>query len=352
MTNQPPDRILAIDVGAGTQDILIYDAHRSPENCFKMVLPSQTQIVASRIRAATRDRRPVHLSGRVMGGGASSEAVARHLEAGLSVTATEPAAATIHNDLERVRAMGVAVGADPLPDAVHIRLGDVDLPALAKTFETFDVEMPETLGVAVQDHGYRPGSGNNTVRFDYLQSLLDSGGDLSSMVFRQSPPGMTRMSAVLEEHPGAVVMDTGAAAVLGALGDPQVASAAQSDGAILVNVGNMHTFATLIKGRRLYGLFEHHTGGITVEIIQTLVSRLQRGNLDAQSFAEHFDGHGAAIHPEYRSEGPFTFVVVTGPNRAIAAPLGYHQAAPYGDMMLTGAFGLVEGVRMTSRGDG
>ena len=119
-----------------------------------------------------------------------------------------------------------------------------------------------------------------------------------------------------------------------------------------VNIGNMHTFATLIKGHMLYGLFEHHTGGITAEIIQTLVSRLQQGNLDAQSFAEHFDGHGAAIHPEYRSEGPFTFVAVTGPNRAIAAPLGYHQAAPYGDMMLTGAFGLVEGVRMTSRGDG
>ncbi len=25
----------------------------------------------------------------------------------------------------------------------------------------------------------------------------------------------------------------------------------------------MHTFATLLKGQRLYGLFEHHTGGIT-----------------------------------------------------------------------------------------
>ncbi|CAN5727838.1 DUF1786 domain-containing protein [soil metagenome] len=344
------DRILAIDVGAGTQDILIYESSRTPENCFKLVLPSQTQIIASRIREATRHRLPLHLHGRVMGGGASSEAIADHLEAGFQVTATADAAATIHNDLEQVRTMGVAIGADPISGSVHIRLGDVDCQALAGALDSFGVAMPETMGIAVQDHGYRPGSGNNTVRFEYLQSLLDDGGDLASMVFRQAPAGMNRMSAVLDEFPGASVMDTGAAAVLGALGDPAVASAAQTDGAILVNVGNMHTFATLIKRRRLYGLFEHHTGGITSQIIHTLVSRLQRGDLDAESFAAGFDGHGAAIHPAYRNEGPFQFVAVTGPNRAIAGPLGYHQAAPHGDMMLTGSFGLVEGLLMTRGG--
>jgi uncharacterized protein (DUF1786 family) len=348
MTSMPPDRILAIDVGAGTQDILIFDSSRSPENCFKMVMPSQTQIVGARIREATRNRLPVHLTGRVMGGGASSEAVLDHLRAGLRVSASEDAAATIHNDLERVRGLGVAVGADPLADSVHIKLGDLDLAALERILESFHVEVPEVIAVAVQDHGYRPGSGNNTVRFEYLQSLLDGGGDLTSMVLRQAPSGMTRMAAVLQEHPGAIVMDTGAAAVLGALGDPAVASAARSDGVILVNVGNMHTFATLIRGSRLYGLFEHHTGGISAEIIHTLVTRLQQGELDAASFAEHFDGHGAAIHREYREVGPFKFVAVTGPNRAIASPLGYHQAAPHGDMMLTGSFGLVEGVMMTS----
>ena len=55
-------RILAIDVGAGTQDILLYDSSKSPENCFKMVLPSQTQIVGQRIRQATRRGAPIHLS--------------------------------------------------------------------------------------------------------------------------------------------------------------------------------------------------------------------------------------------------------------------------------------------------
>ena len=43
MTN--PERILAIDVGAGTQDILLWESDRTPENCTQLILPSQTQIV-------------------------------------------------------------------------------------------------------------------------------------------------------------------------------------------------------------------------------------------------------------------------------------------------------------------
>ena len=39
-------RILAIDIGAGPQDILIFDAGREMENCEKLVLPSRTQIAA------------------------------------------------------------------------------------------------------------------------------------------------------------------------------------------------------------------------------------------------------------------------------------------------------------------
>ena len=84
--------------------------------------------------------------------------------------------------------------------------------------------------------------------------------------------------------------------------------------------------------------------------IATLVSLLQKGELDVETFNRSFDGHGAAVHPEYGKEGPFRFVAITGPNRAIARTLPYHEAAPHGDMMLTGAFGLVEGVLMQMNG--
>ena len=51
------------------------------------------------------------------------------------------------------------------------------------------------------------------------------------------------------------------------------------------------------------------------------------------------------LDDRYRAAGPFSFVAVTGPNRAMAAPLGWYMAAPHGAMMLSGCFGLVRGVR-------
>src|SRR5215207_4329321 len=343
---QTPLRVLAIDVGAGTQDILVYDGRTTPENCVKLVVPSQTQVIAGLIRAVTAAGSPLHLSGRLMGGGASSGAVADHLAAGLPVTAEPDAARTLHNNLDRVRAMGVNIQKFAPPGATTVELGDVDLLAIGEVLAHFGVEMPDTVAIAVQDHGYRPGASNNDVRFEYLQGLLENGGALVDTVFREAPDGMTRMEAVAGLVPGAYLMDTGAAAVLGSLGDPVVARAVDSSGAILVNVGNMHTFATLIKGRRLYGLFEHHTGGITLEIIAALVASLRDATLDTEGFRETFDGHGAALDPTYREVGPFSFVAVTGPHRRLARGLGFHEAAPYGDMMLAGAWGLVEGVRL------
>ena len=339
-------RVLAVDVGAGTQDILVYDSRRTPENCFKLVLPSQTQIVGRRIREATKAGRAIHLTGSLMGGGESGYAVTDHLTAGYLVTATPTAVRTLHNNPDRVAGMGVVISDAAPAGALEIQLSDIDLHALHHALELFGVEMPETVAIAIQDHGYRPGSGNNEVRFEYLQSLVENGGQLADTVFRDPPSGMTRMESVVETVPGAYVMDTGAAAVLGALGDPIVANAVDSEGAVLVNVGNMHTFATLVKSRRLFGLFEHHTGGITAGIIGDLVERLRSGTIDGATFARDFDGHGAALDPRYFAEGPFQFVAVTGPKRAIARPLGFHEAAPHGDMMLTGAFGLVEGVLM------
>jgi uncharacterized protein (DUF1786 family) len=117
------------------------------------------------------------------------------------------------------RGVGVSGG------AVVVELKDVDLLALARAMALFGVELPEIVAVAVQDHGYRPGSGNNAVRFEHLQRLLDHGGDFSQMVYREPPADMLRMQAVAQSVPGAVLMDTGTAAVLGSLGDPRVAAA-------------------------------------------------------------------------------------------------------------------------------
>ena len=53
-------RVLAVDVGTGTQDILLFESDRAIENCFQLVMPSPTVVVAERIRAATAAGRPVY----------------------------------------------------------------------------------------------------------------------------------------------------------------------------------------------------------------------------------------------------------------------------------------------------
>lgn len=148
-----PIRILAIDVGAGTQDVLVFDSGLEWENCPKLVLPSQTQVVGRRIRTATAEGRPVHLTGVLIGGGASSDAMKAHLVAGLPLSATPLAARTLHNDLERVQGMGVTLRDDAAADAVVVETRDIALGALGSALAPFGVDLPAVVAVALQDHG-------------------------------------------------------------------------------------------------------------------------------------------------------------------------------------------------------
>ncbi|MBS4025080.1 MAG: pyruvate formate lyase-activating protein, partial [Clostridia bacterium] len=67
--------VLAIDVGGGTQDILLYEPDKNIENCTKLVLPSPTVLVRNQINNATQDGKDIFLTGPVMGGGPSVRGV-------------------------------------------------------------------------------------------------------------------------------------------------------------------------------------------------------------------------------------------------------------------------------------
>src|ERR671929_2087640 len=105
-------QILTVDVGTGTQDILLFDSERELENCFKLVLPSPTVVFADRIRAATAERRAVVLDGVTMGGGPCHWATMDHVRAGLEAFATPDAARTFDDDLDAVAAMGITIVSD------------------------------------------------------------------------------------------------------------------------------------------------------------------------------------------------------------------------------------------------
>jgi uncharacterized protein (DUF1786 family) len=345
MTN---DRILAIDVGAGTQDILLWEAGQPAENAVKLVLPSWTTVLAQQIKAATQAGQPVFLTGNLMGGGPLVSAAKRHLRAGYPVYVTPRAALTVRDSLDQVRERGYTIVEQP-PDAsglVTLRTRDVDLEALAAALAPFGVSLPETVAVAVQDHGECLSGSNRKFRFQLWREFVKAGGEMLRLAYREPPACYTRMQAVQQDAPGAVLMDTGPAALWGILQDER-AAAHRDEGLIAVNVGNQHTLGVLLRGECIVGLFEHHTALMSPEKLVRLVKRLRARTLtDAEVFDDN--GHGAFIGPDYAPGDGFDFVAVTGPQRHLAEGLGWHFAAPHGDMMLTGCFGLVAAVRRMS----
>jgi uncharacterized protein (DUF1786 family) len=218
-------------------------------------------------------------------------------------------------------------------------MGDVDRDALARSLAPFEVQLPEIYAVAVQDHGFSPDGSNRLFRFKQWRDFLDAGGRLDQLWFTNPPSYLTRMLAVQQDLPGALIMDTGAAAILGALCDPVAASKIE-DGLLVLNLGNQHAVAALVLNSRAVGIYEHHTGCLTPSKLQDHLNRFRRGELsDQEVFADQ--GHGCICDPRTPEISGFAFVVVTGPNRHLAQDLGYHFAVPYGDMMLSGCFGLV-----------
>ncbi len=330
-------RILAVDVGGGTQDILVYDESQPVENNYKMILPSQTTVLARKIKKLTGDKKAIFLEGHLMGGGPCVRALKLHLRRNLQVYSTPQAAKTIKDNLEKVEKMGVVIRDKAPEGAVPLSLGDINLEALQNLMDNFEIEMPEKFAVAVQDHGESPEMSNRLFRFKHWENFIKGGGNLTDLAYYQVPSYLTRMKSVQQIVPDSLLMDTCTAAVWGALEDEYVASHREK-GLTLVNLGNQHTLAVLLKGSRIYGLFEHHTGIMSPSELNSFLNKLKSGVLTHQ---EVFDsgGHGCYISKDY--EGSFDFTAVTGPQRHLARELGYYQAAPYGDMMLSGCFGLV-----------
>ncbi|HHW41117.1 MAG TPA: DUF1786 domain-containing protein [Syntrophomonadaceae bacterium] len=337
------ETILAVDIGAGTQDILLYEEGIPVENCVKLVLPSQTRIMAGRIARATAQKQDIYLCGSLMGGGPIVRALRQHLAAGLGVYATPYAAKTIRDDIREVEAMGVQIVEKmPQKDCIGLYLQDLDLDGLGQALSLFDVAIPETVAVAVQDHGEAIGKSNRKFRFEHWEAFLARGGRISDLIYREVPPYLTRMLAVQEAAPGALMMDTGAAAIRGALLDP-VVGGKQEEGVMVVNVGNQHVLAALVKGERIWGIFEHHTGLMTHDKLRDYLSRFARGEVTNEEVYND-GGHGCARLADAPGPDSFNFIAVTGPQRKMAEGLGYF-AVPFGDMMLSGCFGLVAAVK-------
>ncbi|MCH8066726.1 MAG: DUF1786 domain-containing protein [Chloroflexi bacterium] len=341
-------RILAVDMGTGTQDILLFDSTGPVENSVKLVMPSATTIAAGRIRKATEANQPVLLTGIIQGGGPCHWALEDHLRAGNAAYATPEAARTFDDDLERVEAMGVRiVGEDERPGGVErIVLRDLDMDAIRSALAAFDVPGDfDGLALGCLDHGNAPPDYSDRLfRFDHLRRVVSEHNDLSAFAYLpdELPEYLTRARTMLTSASGetpVVFLDTGPAAALGALQDPAVADENER---LVLNLGNMHALAFHLSGTRIRSLYEHHTGEMSTEQIEDFTERLISGEL---AHEEVFDskGHGVFYADDGASDGATPLIAVTGPQRGRlrGSRLQPYFATPHGDMMISGCFGLV-----------
>jgi uncharacterized protein (DUF1786 family) len=350
-------RILCVDVGTGTQDILLYDSQLDLENSLKLVVPAPTMIIHRRLKAATQRGEPVLLTGLTMGGGPSQWAAEAHVQAGFPVFATPDAARSFNDDLEVVQEMGVqVVGEDELsglpPDVVRLELRDFDFLGIVQALAAFDVSLDDlaAVAVAVFDHGAAPPDySDRQFRFDYIARRIQTDRRLSTFAFHADkvPAIMTRLQAVVQSaqvvNAPLVVMDTAPAAVLGASLDPVVAARRR---VMIANVGNFHTLAFRLGPSGIEAVFEHHTGMLDQAKLDSLLRKLAAGTLKHEDvFGDQ--GHGALIsksRPLAITRDEFG-VVVTGPRRNMMRHSGLRPyfATPFGDMMLAGCYGLLAG---------
>lgn len=354
-------RILAADIGFGTADILIYDSSLAIENCPRLVIPSQTQQVAARIRQATGEGLTVVFSGVTMGGGPCGAALRSHLKAGLPFYTNPAAARTFNDDLDTVRSWGVDIVDDPSlaapRDSVFIASGDLDLPRLQNALAGLGVDTRfDGAAVAVQDHGFAPGLSNRRRRFELWQQALGNEPALEKLAYLACdiPAAYTRMQSAASLLSGlhlVVAMDTGPAAVLGAtLPDPGSRRSHNGE-ALVANVGNGHTLAAAITGGRIAGLVEHHTRLLDRGRFETMLRRFAAGRLTNEDIFKD-GGHGCIPPPQRFSLKQSRPIIVTGPRRDIirGGRLPLEFAAPFGDMMMTGCFGLVKAFQELASG--
>jgi uncharacterized protein (DUF1786 family) len=363
-------KILTVDIGTGTQDIYLYDSNLDIENGFKLVLPSPTMMVHRRLKRLLPSRTPILLTGHQMGGGPSAWAIEEYARAGIPVHMTPSAATTLNDELDKVEALGIKIvgeaDAKYLTSKVEsLELKDFDFELISKTFNDYGVSLNdlEAIAVAVFDHGNAPaGVSDRQFRFDYLDERIKAnpnsgaGNSLSAFAYLSNdvPKIMTRLQSVVDSAGdlpcSLVVMDTAPAAVLGANFDPAVAKQKQK---IICNVGNFHTLAFRLGEIGIEGVFEHHTGEIDLQKLESLLRRLADGSLKHEDVFDDM-GHGALIYSQDKFEfGRDEFdVVVTGPRRSMFSltPTLSHRergnlkpyfAVPFGDMMIAGCFGLL-----------
>jgi len=345
-------RILTVDVGAGTMDVLYFEVRRGEH--FKAVVKSPVASLARQVETAAGE---LLILGNEMGGGAVSRAVkerARDTDVVMALSASP----TIHHDLDRVRSAGIRVVEDEAAEAMAregrysvIEFGDLPIDRLREIVRSFDVPFSfDVIGVCAQDHGV-PSEGDSHLdhRHRHFRKILEATPFPHAFLHRagEVPADMSRLRSIAESAGSlpsdeVYVMDSGMAAILGASMDPRVR---QRKNALVLDIATSHTVGAAIQEEALLGFFEYHTNDITLERLETLLVDLANGNLSHERILSE-GGHGAFTRGSFGFENT-EIILATGPKRGLVGPsrLSIELGAPLGDNMMTGTVGVLEAIR-------
>ncbi|NLI77623.1 MAG: DUF1786 domain-containing protein [Candidatus Riflebacteria bacterium] len=359
MTSHPLHQIsrcpvtLAMDIGTGTKDVLHFSPGNTLENNIKLVVPTPALLMANALESCTGD---LSVAGYTMGGGYLAKVLKKHVQKGHRVVMETLPAFTVRNNLEEVRAAGIEVVEQVEHPSHHF--DEIELPLYFDLLERFgeDPSRIAAIGLSVQDHGYNTSdesSRHNRFRYflDHLakdqlpRSLVFTSGNLPEVFGRLKSGALcvSRFNPALR----VVLIDTSFSAILGCALDPRVAAI---HGPVLyINFGNGHVMACILDQGRIRGFFEHHTRILKnkPEIMKGYMTRLAEGTLPSEEVF-HDDGNGCVTFDPL----PFSRIagcVVTGPQRHLMAKTGlpdYLEAAPGGDMMMTGPLGILRGMSL------
>ena len=349
--------ILAVDIGAGTMDILCYVPEEKMH--YKAVVQSPVRTLARHIAAIPGN---LVVSGVEMGGGPVT-AVLQERARTHRVCATAAAAATLHHDPARVSAMGIDIVDDDTArdlarrtDFQQVTLGDLEPDRLRQIVESFGLPFKfEAVAVCAQDHGVAPaGVSHLDFRHRLFKARLDRQPYPHTLLYadRELPSEFNRLRAIARSAArlptrSVYAMDSGMAAITGAALDPAVRD---KEPVLVLDIATSHTVGAVVENGLLSASFEYHTHDITLERLEQLLVDLADGRLEHDQILSE-GGHGA-----YLRNAPgfdrIQAIVATGPRRRLLAPtrLPIIWGAPWGDNMMTGCVGLMEALnRRTER---
>ncbi len=344
-------RLLILDIGAGTMDVLYLDTDSGLH--YKAVAKSPVVNLAEKAASLPND---LLITGREMGGGPISNVLRQRAQEGevvMSVSST----ATLHHNLEKIRSWGIKIIDDAKAEELRnnpkyssLIIEDLETERLKYILDGLGVPFSfDVVGICAQDHGTPPeGVSHLDYRHTLFKDSLDENPFPHALLYRadEVPVTLNRLvsiagSARMLPANEIYVMDSGMAAILGATMDHR---AKLKEKVMVVDVATSHTIGAALEGGEIAGFFEYHTHDITPERLESLLCDLADGKLVHEQILEE-GGHGAYIRKAFGFQAA-EIIVATGPKRRLLerSRLPIVFGAPLGDNMMTGTVGVMEAI--------